>query len=142
MKTVPKRCCTDGNAAARTFQKSYQATALSLLKACNPTAFLLSLRGYFACPLTHLLLKSCSGNELAYTDFFFAGVFLPVDPVCLLLDVLCVARAERGRYAQKALAKPLGLTVCLVFLLRPVMLACVRFQAESSNHLACCRCYC
>lgn len=70
MKTVPKRCCTDGNAAARTFQKSYQATALSLLKACNPTAFLLSLRGYFAFPLTHLPLKSCSGNELAYTDFF------------------------------------------------------------------------
>lgn len=31
------------------------------------------------------------------TPIFFAGVFLLVDPVCLLLDVLCVARAERGQ---------------------------------------------
>lgn len=61
-----------------------------------------------------------------------------------LLDFGCLQYAVKpqwGRYAQQVLAKPLGLTACLVFLVHPVVLACVRFQAESSDYSGCCSCY-
>lgn len=184
MKTVPKRCSTDGNAAARTFQKSYQAAVWSLLAGTPPP---LDIRGrkngtlshsslffgqmplwkyymnfdnmlaklvtlqHFRCLYEGTLLSlwhNCLLNlavEMNWLTLIFLQLFFSqltqfvLYWMCWLL--LCVARPQRGRYAQKALAKPLGLTVYLVFLLQPVTLACVRFQAESGNYLACFHCY-
>lgn len=50
MKTVPKRCSTDGNTAARTFQKSYQAAVWSLLAGTPPP---LDIRGRKNGTLSH-----------------------------------------------------------------------------------------
>lgn len=76
--------------------------------------------------------------------FFLKLLYSQLTQFIPLLDLWCLLYAVRpqwGRYAQQVLAKPLGFTVCLVFLLHPVMLACVRFQAESSDYSGCCSCY-
>ena len=98
----------------------------------------------FAFPLIHLALKSCSGNDLDYTDFFLQLLFSQLTQFIFYWMCWCLLYAKRpqwGRYAQRVLAKPLGLTVYLVFLLHPVTLAYVRFQAESSGYPERCSCY-
>ena len=101
----------------------------------------------FAFPLIHLALKSCSGNDLVYTNFFFFFLQLLFSQLTQFIFyrmcwcLLYAKRPQWGRYAQRVLAKSSGLTVYLVFLLHPVTLAYVRFQAESGDYSECCSCY-
>lgn len=123
------------NAAVKARHELWRHTS----KASILTAFLLLCFAFDTLGSLSSQLKWPGLHRLDFSQFlFFQLTQFVFYRMCW--GLLYAKRPQWGRYAQRALAKPSGLTVYLVFLLPPVALASARFQAESSEYSECCSC--